>query len=76
MHGCCAPVEDNGQVEHFWLTGVSFDGSKFTGTIDNERKVWSYGDDHVNTRNRRLFVFGFSHSQTLEDFFAWLKLHV
>lgn len=36
-----APVEENGQVEHFWLTGVSYDGDNFTGTIDNEPGIVS-----------------------------------
>jgi uncharacterized protein YegJ (DUF2314 family) len=27
---------DGGNTEHMWLTPVSFDGSKFTGTINNE----------------------------------------
>ncbi len=31
-----APIKDNGETEHFWLTEVTFDGAKFTGTIDNE----------------------------------------
>ena len=31
-----APVEDAGQTEHFWLTGVSYANDKFTGTIGNE----------------------------------------
>ena len=31
-----APIEDNGETEHFWLTGVTFANNKFTGTINNE----------------------------------------
>ncbi len=31
-----APIEDNGETEHFWLTGVTFANDAFTGTIDNE----------------------------------------
>lgn len=31
-----APIEDKGQVEHFWVTGVKFDSGQFTGTIDND----------------------------------------
>ena len=27
---------DGGSAEHMWLTPVSFDGSKFTGTVNNE----------------------------------------
>jgi uncharacterized protein YegJ (DUF2314 family) len=31
-----APIEDGGETEHFWLTGVTFANDKFTGTINNE----------------------------------------
>ncbi|MHB8902431.1 MAG: YegJ family protein [Thermoguttaceae bacterium] len=31
-----APITENGETEHFWLTDVTFDGTKFTGTINNE----------------------------------------
>lgn len=31
-----APIEDKGDVEHFWVAGVTFDSGQFTGTIDNE----------------------------------------
>ena len=31
-----APIEDNGETEHFWLTEIAFAGNKFTGTISNE----------------------------------------
>lgn len=31
-----APIEDGGETEHFWLTGVTFANGKFTGTINNE----------------------------------------
>jgi uncharacterized protein YegJ (DUF2314 family) len=27
---------DSGNTEHMWLTPVTFDGSKFTGTVNNE----------------------------------------
>ena len=27
---------DGGKTEHMWLTQVTFDGSKFTGTVNNE----------------------------------------
>jgi len=35
-HAVKAPIEDAGETEHFWLTGVTFADNKFTGTIDNE----------------------------------------
>ncbi|QDV88771.1 YegJ family protein [Planctomycetes bacterium TBK1r] len=31
-----APIEDNGETEHFWLIGVTFANNQFTGTINNE----------------------------------------
>ena len=31
-----APIEDDGTVEHFWLTDLTYQGNKFTGTINNE----------------------------------------
>lgn len=31
-----APIEDGGEVEHFWLVDVSFKDDKFEGTISNE----------------------------------------
>ncbi|MFN3148944.1 YegJ family protein [Bremerella sp.] len=31
-----APIEDKGQVEHFWVTGVTFDNGQFTGVIGND----------------------------------------
>lgn len=31
-----APITENGETEHFWLTDVTFDGAKFTGIINNE----------------------------------------
>ena len=31
-----APIEDSGTVEHFWLTGITFAGGQFTGTINND----------------------------------------
>lgn len=40
-HAVKAPIEDNGKVEHFWLTNVSFENDEFTGTIDNEPGVVS-----------------------------------
>ena len=52
-----APISENGQVEHFWLTEVSFDGEKFTGTINNEPGIvthvklgqqWSLGKTEIS----------------------------
>jgi hypothetical protein len=31
-----APFTDGGNVEHMWLTPVTYDGSKFAGTVNNE----------------------------------------
>jgi len=31
-----APIEDAGEIEHFWLTDVKFANGEFTGTISNE----------------------------------------
>lgn len=31
-----APIEDNGEIEHFWLTDVSYSNGKFKGTIGND----------------------------------------
>ena len=36
-----APIEDQGETEHFWLTDVSFADGKFTGTIGNEPGIVS-----------------------------------
>lgn len=30
------PFIDGGTVEHIWLSGVSFDGTRFRGRVDNE----------------------------------------
>lgn len=30
------PIEDKGQVEHFWITNIVFRDGKFEGRIDNE----------------------------------------
>jgi uncharacterized protein YegJ (DUF2314 family) len=30
-----APITDGKETEHFWLTGVTFDGAAFHGTINN-----------------------------------------
>ncbi len=30
------PVADGDEIEHFWLSNVRFDGSEFSGKIDNE----------------------------------------
>jgi uncharacterized protein YegJ (DUF2314 family) len=31
-----APIEDAGEVEHFWLIGVTYADGRFSGTINNE----------------------------------------
>lgn len=31
-----APIEDQGETEHFWLVDVKFADGKFTGRIDND----------------------------------------
>ncbi|MEM8670882.1 MAG: DUF2314 domain-containing protein [Planctomycetota bacterium] len=31
-----APIEDNGEVEHFWLVDISFKDGRFTGRIGND----------------------------------------
>jgi len=36
MYAVKAPIKDQGETEHFWLTGVTFADGKFTGTIDND----------------------------------------
>ena len=36
-----APIEDQGQVEHFWLIDVRFADGSFTGIIDNEPGIVS-----------------------------------
>ena len=36
-----APVEDGGEVEHFWITDITFANGKFSGTIGNEPGVVS-----------------------------------
>lgn len=30
------PFKDGGQVEHIWLSNASFDGTRFSGRVDNE----------------------------------------
>ena len=35
-HAVKVAITDDDQTEYFWMTGVTFDGSKFTGTINNE----------------------------------------
>lgn len=35
-HAVKAPIEDDGQVEHFWLTDVSYQDDEFKGTINND----------------------------------------
>jgi uncharacterized protein YegJ (DUF2314 family) len=36
-----APIEDNGQVEHFWLTEVVFRDGEFEGVINNDPGIVS-----------------------------------
>lgn len=52
-----APISENDQVEHFWLTDVSFDGERFTGTINNDPGIvthvklgqpWSLGKTEIS----------------------------
>jgi uncharacterized protein YegJ (DUF2314 family) len=35
-HAVKAPIEDDGETEHFWLTDVSFMDGTFEGTINND----------------------------------------
>jgi uncharacterized protein YegJ (DUF2314 family) len=35
-HAVKAPIEDAGEIEHFWLTDVSFENGEFKGTINND----------------------------------------
>lgn len=35
-HSVKAPITDDGQTEHFWLTDVTFADGQFTGTIGND----------------------------------------
>ena len=35
-HAVKAPIEDEGETEHFWLTDVSYRNGQFEGTINNE----------------------------------------
>ncbi|TWU05474.1 YegJ family protein [Stieleria varia] len=35
-HAVKAPITDDGQTEHFWLTEVSFQNGEFKGTINND----------------------------------------
>jgi uncharacterized protein YegJ (DUF2314 family) len=30
------PVKDGEQLEHMWISGVTYDGQKFTGRVDND----------------------------------------
>ena len=36
-----APIEDEGEVEHFWLTDITYDGESFTGNIGNDPGIVS-----------------------------------
>lgn len=38
-HAVKAPIEDNGQVEHFWLSNLTFENGEFKGIIDDEPGV-------------------------------------
>jgi uncharacterized protein YegJ (DUF2314 family) len=31
-----APIEDDGEVEHFWLTDISYENGEFRGLIGND----------------------------------------
>lgn len=33
------PVKDGKQFEHFWISGVSYDGNRFTGQLDNDPQL-------------------------------------
>ena len=35
-HAVKAPIEDDGETEHFWLIDVSFSNGEFAGTINND----------------------------------------
>jgi uncharacterized protein YegJ (DUF2314 family) len=35
-HAVKAPIEDDGETEHFWLTDVTFKDGTFEGTINND----------------------------------------
>lgn len=38
-HAVKAPIEDNGEVEHFWLSQLTFENGEFKGIIDDEPGV-------------------------------------
>lgn len=52
-----APIEDDGQVEHFWLTDIRFENGKFHGKIGNDPGMvdnvqfgddWTIGKDEIS----------------------------
>lgn len=56
-HAVKAPIEDNGEVEHFWLSDVVYKDGVFTGTINNDPGIvtnvtfgqsWSVKRDEIS----------------------------
>ncbi len=56
-HAVKAPVEDGGQVEHFWLTDVVYEDGRFTGRIGNDPGIvgnvsfgqeWTVAKDEIS----------------------------
>lgn len=56
-HAVKAPIEDNGQTEHFWLIDVTYSGGKFKGTINNDPGIvsnvtigqsWELGKEEIS----------------------------
>ena len=52
-----APIEDDGEVEHFWLTDVVYADGKFTGRIGNDPgmvdnvsfgQAWTIAEDEIS----------------------------
>lgn len=57
MHAVKAPIEDDGQVEHFWLTDLKYEDGNFKGTINNDPGIvhnvkigqaWSVGKNEIS----------------------------
>lgn len=38
-HAVKAPIEDNGQTEHFWLIDLTYQDGQFGGTINNDPDI-------------------------------------
>jgi uncharacterized protein YegJ (DUF2314 family) len=38
-HAIKAPIEDRGQVEHFWISDLKFENGEFKGKINNDPGV-------------------------------------